>query len=340
MIPVTRRFVVANGALAAGGTVVGFNSMGALADVAAEIDQFVKGPPVKPQPVKRISAHVFMIQAPDGFPTPENQGLMSNVTFVIGEKGVIVVDTGASLQIAEMALRQLKTVTDKPVVGVVNTHYHGDHWLGNQALVEAYGDDLPRYAHRGTRLAIEGAQGAFWHEAMIKWTNEATLGTRIVPPNIDVDHGYVLSLGDVHLKIHHYGKAHTPSDIIVEVVEDGVMCVGDVLMDRRIANMDDGSYPGTFSTLDSLVEHSHTQIWLPAHGNAGPGVLAWHRTLFEGIYQSCLDAVRQGIPLEGALAHALQDERVSSRAKETRGWDKNIGKYVSLAYLEAEQALF
>ena len=336
----TRRMFLVQGAVAAGLAAVKAGSAQALADVATEIDSFVKGPPVTDQPIKKISDHVFMIQAPDGFPTPENQGLMSNVTFVIGQQGVLVVDSGASVQIGEMAIRRLRTVTDKPVVGVVNSHVHGDHWLGNHAFVDAYGADLPLYAHPGTRRAVEGNQGAFWHEAMIKWTNEATLGTRIVPPNRDVGNGFTLSLGDVGVRMHHYGRAHTQSDLIVEVVEDGVMCVGDVLMDRRIANMDDGSYPGTFQTLDALVKNSRTGIWLPAHGNAGPGVLTWHRTLFEGIYESCVEAVRRAIPLEGALAFALKDSRVASCAQETRGWDKNIGKYVSIAYLEAEQAQF
>lgn len=337
----TRRALLTGGALAAAGLVaLRPGLLTDLAEAATEVDAFLKGPPVKDQPLKRISRHVYMIQAPDGFPTPENQGLMSNVTFVVGDKGVVVIDSGASVQIAEMAIRQLRTLTPKPVVGVINTHYHGDHWLGNHGFVEAFGTDLPLYAHAGTRAAIEGATGSFWHEAMVKWTNEATLGTRIVPPNHDIDHGFELSLGDVTLRMHHHGRAHTPSDINVEVVDDGVMCVGDVLMDRRIANMDDGSYKGTFETLDRMVADSHTTTWLPAHGDAGPGVLRWHRELFEGIYQSCAEAVRCDIPLDGAVAFAMKDPRVSSRASETRGWDKNIGKYVSLAYLEAEQAQF
>jgi len=299
-----------------------------------------KGPPVADRKLEQVSPHVFMIAAPDGFPTPENQGFMSNITFVVGRKGVVVVDSGASVQIAEMAVRQLRALTPIPVVGVVNTHYHGDHWLGNQGFVDAFGKDLPLYAHAGTRAAIEGAVGAFWRESMLKWTNQASAGTRITPPNHDIDHGFVLDLGDVALRMHHHGVAHTPSDILVEVVGDGVLCAGDVLMDKRIANMDDGSYPGTFATLDALAADTKTKIWLPAHGAPGPGVAHWQRELFEGIYQSCVEAVKQGIPLEGAMAVVMKDPRVASRAAETRGWDRNIGKYVSLAYLEAEQAQF
>lgn len=299
-----------------------------------------RGPPVPPKPILPISPHVFMIEAPDGFPTPENLGLMSNVIFIAGQRGALVVDSGASVQIAEMAIRQWKAFRNQPVVAVINTHYHGDHWLGNQAFTAEWGPDLPIYAHAGTREAIAGAVGIFWRDAMERWTNDATAGTRIVLPQHDIDHGFELSLGDVSLRVHHYGTAHTPNDLCVEVVEDGVMCVGDVLMDRRIANMEDGSYQGTFESIDKLTANSSTKIWAPGHGDAGPQVVKWQRELFEGIWQSCVKAIEEGVPLDGALAYAMKDPRVSSRAAETKGWDRNIGKYVSIAYLEAEQAQF
>lgn len=307
---------------------------------AAGVEAFVKGPPVADRPLVQVSPHVWIIQAPDGFPTPQNQGMMANITFVIGREGVIVVDSGASLQIGEMAIRMLRAVTKKPVVGIVNTHYHGDHWLGNHAFAEAFGEDLPRYALPATRAAILGVEGDAWRSAMVKWTAQASVGTRIVAPNRDAAHGDELSLGDVRLRLHHYGRAHTPSDLSVAVVEDGVMCVGDVMMDRRIANMDDGSYLGTFETMDRLRADSDTRIWLPAHGEPGPGVPAWQRALFEGIYEPCAAAVKAGRSIEEAKAAALADPRVASRAAETKGWDNNIGKYISLAYLEAEQADF
>jgi glyoxylase-like metal-dependent hydrolase (beta-lactamase superfamily II) len=319
-------------------------ALAGLADLIAMIDaaRAAKGKagPMPDLPVSRVSAHVYMIHSPDGFPTPENRGMMCNIIFVIGDRGVAVIDSGASVQIGEMAVRQLRGVTDKPVVGIVNTHYHGDHWLGNQAYTERWGTELPRYAHPETRVAIEGAVGVSWHDAMERWTNDATAGTVIVPPSHDIDHGFEIALGGVTVRAHHYGKAHTPSDICIEVPEDGVMCVGDVMMDRRIANMEDGSYPGTFEAIDQLVANSKTSIWVPGHGEAGAAVLAWQRDLFQGIWDACNSAVKQGIPLDGALSHAMKDPRVSSKAAETKGWDRNIGKYVSLGYLEAEQAQF
>ena len=90
-------------------------------------EDFLKGPPVKDIPAKQISKHVWLILSPDGFPTPENRGMMANVTFVVASKGVIILDSGASLQIGEMAIRMIKKVTNKPVIAIFNSHYHGDH---------------------------------------------------------------------------------------------------------------------------------------------------------------------------------------------------------------------
>ena len=311
----------------------------AMSAFAREVEDFVRGPAVKDHPLRQISKHVWIIFSPDGFPTPENQGMMCNITFVNTAQGLVVVDSGASAQIGEMAIRQAQKTFKKPVVAIVNTHYHGDHWLGNDAFAAAF-KNLPIYAHPGTTTEIKGVQGNMWRTLMEQWTNQATLGTRVVPPTQPLEHGSELKFGDVTLRMHHYGKAHTPSDICVEVVEDKLTCVGDVAMDRRIANMDDGSYLGTFKTYDALEKNANSTIWLPGHGEPGPNVLKWNRELFEGIYRTCEQAVKDGLPLEEAKTLVLKDPRVTSRARDTKGFDANIGKYVSLAYLEAEAAAF
>ena len=93
-------------------------------ELAKATEDFIKGPRVKDHPIKQLSKHVWMIYSPDGFPTAENQGMMANITFAITSKGVVVLDSGASLQIGEMAIRMLKTVTKQPVVAIFNSHYH------------------------------------------------------------------------------------------------------------------------------------------------------------------------------------------------------------------------
>jgi len=307
---------------------------------AREVDEFVRGPAVRDHPLRQISPHVWMIFSPDGFPTPENQGMMCNLTFVDTAKGLVVIDSGASVQIGEMAIRQIAKRWKKPVVAIINTHYHGDHWLGNHAFVDAYGKDLPIYAHPGTIREIEGVQGKMWRTLLEQWTNQATMGTRVVPPRLPLENGAELRFGDITLRMHHYGTVHTPYDLCVEVVEDKLTCVGDVAMDRRIANMDEGSFVGTFKAYDHLEREVASRVWLPGHGEPGAGVLAWNKALFEGIYRPCEQAIKEGLPLEAAKELVLRDKRVASRARETRGFEANIGKYVSLAYLEAEAASF
>lgn len=306
---------------------------------ARELDDFVRGPAIKDHPLRQISKHVWMIYSPDGFPTPENQGMMCNITFVNTAKGLVVVDSGASVQIGEMAIRQVKKAFKKPVIAIINTHYHGDHWLGNHAYVEAYGASLPLYSHPGTIAAVQGVQGNMWRTLMEQWTNQATLGTRVVAPSKPLQNGDELKFGDVTLRMHHMGTVHTPFDLCVEVLEDKLMLVGDVAMDRRIANMDDGSYLGTLKAYDTL-EKTGSTIWLPGHGEPSANVLKWNREMFEGIYRPCEQAIKDGLPLEEAKLLVLKDPRVASRARDTKGFESNIGKYVSLAYLEAEAAGF
>ncbi len=317
---------------------LGLSTLAPLRAFAQQMDMVVKGPPVPDIPPTKLSEHVYVVIAPDGFPNPKNQGMMSNVTFVVTSEGVVIIDSGASVQIGEMALRQIKTVTDKPVIAVLNTHYHGDHWLGNHAFVEA-SKDIPIYAHPLTTSAIKTGQGEFWLHLLERATDNATIGTIVTPPNKDINHGDELKFGDVTIRCHHYGKAHTPADISFELIEDNIVHVGDVAMDRRIAFMEDGSYLGTFKTYDEL-EKLKPKLWLPGHGQPGPDVLKNNRELFEGIYFTCVEAVEQGKPLEEAKAMVLADPRVKKWAPVTKGFDENIGSYTSLAYVEAEQENF
>ncbi len=307
---------------------------------AQQLQDFIEGPPVPDIKPERLTAHVWQIYAQDGFPTPENRGVMANVVFVVTSAGVVVLDSGCSLQHGQMAIRMIRTVTDKPVVAIFNSHYHGDHWLGNHAFVKTFGEALPIYALPHTIEQIKGAEGNLWRSLMERWTNQATMGTQVVAPNRAVQHGQTFTFGDVTLRMHHYGKAHTPSDLCVEVVQDRFTYVGDIAMENRIANIDDGSYPGTFKYYDALQQAAGEQIWWPGHGRGSKTLLKDYGTFLRGIWEPCVQAVKDGVPLERAKELVLKDPRVAARAKGMAGFDSNIGKYTSLAYLEAERELF
>jgi glyoxylase-like metal-dependent hydrolase (beta-lactamase superfamily II) len=307
---------------------------------ASAAEDFFKGPPAKDIPAKQISKHTWLIYSPDGFPTPENRGMMANVIFVISSQGVIILDSGASLQIGEMAIRMIKRVTNKPVIAIFNSHYHGDHFLGNQAFVETYGNSIPIYAHPYSITQIKGIEGNAWRNLMERWTNQATAGTKVIPPTHIAKQGDVFHYGDIRIKIHHHGTAHTPGDICMQVVEDKMTYVGDIAMGNRIANMDDGSYVGTFKTYTNLQSSEGDQLWVPGHGEPSKHLLHEYGEFLAGIYDTCVKAVKEGQDLSVAKSLVLKDPRVRKRANTMQGFENNIGKYTSLAYLEAEKEAF
>jgi glyoxylase-like metal-dependent hydrolase (beta-lactamase superfamily II) len=328
--------------MAAGGGLAGLGLAGAVGQSgwAQQLGDFIAGPPVGDIPARQLSPHVWMVYAQDGFPTPQNQGMMANVLFVVTSVGVVVIDSGGSLQIGQMAIRMIRKVTAQPVVAVFNTHYHGDHWLGNHAFAAEYGPKLPIYALRETRERIQGAEGNLWRSLMERWTNQATLGTQVVPPNQTVQSGQTLQFGDVSLVMHHFGICHTPSDLCVQVVQDRLTAVGDIAMTNRIANMDEGSFAGTSKYYQALQAATGPQMWVPGHGEGASDLLQTYGAFMAGIWEPCLKAVNDGAPESAAKAAVLADPRVRSRAAAMQGFESNIGKYVSLAYLEAEKVAF
>lgn len=308
--------------------------------VAQQVQEFIQGPPVDDIAPRQLSPHVWMIYAADGFPSPENRGMMANIFFVVTSVGVVVLDSGSSLQIGQMAIRMIQRVSKKPVVAVFNSHYHGDHWLGNHAFVNAYGRSLPIYALPGTINKLQGAEASMWRSLMERWTNQSTLGTQVVVPNTAVTHAQKIRFGDITLRMHHYGTAHTPADLCVEVVEDKLTVLGDIAMTNRIANFDEGSYPGTFTYYQALSNAAGEQLWAPGHGEPRKDLLATYGNFLAGIWEPCLQAVKDGKSEAEAKAMVLHDARVATRAKTMLGFESNIGKYISLAYLEAEKEAF
>jgi len=89
-----------------------------------------------------------------------------------------------------------------------------------------------------------------------------------------------------------------------------------------------------------LQKAAGAQLWMPGHGMPGRDILQTYGTFLRGIWEPCLQAVNDGKSESEAKALVLQDPRVAARAKTMQGFDGNIGKYTSLAYLEAEKEAF
>ena len=84
--------------------------------------------------------------------------VQGNSVVVIGDDGVLVVDTGQFPVLARRMIADIRKVTDKPVRVVVNTHWHGDHLLGNAEYRRAF-PGVAIVNHAETRRLCEKVPG-------------------------------------------------------------------------------------------------------------------------------------------------------------------------------------
>jgi len=295
------------------------------------------GPPIRGEWVpEQVADDVYVIHGPLGMPNPENQGFMNNPAFIVGETGVVVVDPGSSVQVGEMLLARIEKVTDKPVVAVFNSHIHGDHWLGNQAIKAKY-PDAPIYGHERVGPKVIAGAGAQWIQLMLDLTEKATAGTQIVKPDHPVKDGDVIQAAGMNFLVYNNDKAHTDTDIMVLVKEKGVMFLGDNAGHERILRLEGGSFRGNVAALNTALESDAT-VFVPGHGpTAGTEAASRYRDYLAKVYE----VVAAGYQ-DGKADFEIRPDLVPQLDawKEWQGFEELLGSHISAAYLEAEAADF
>ena len=295
-----------------------------------------RGPAIPDYPTERIVEDVHVIYGPLELPNPENQGFMNNPGIVITDAGAVIIDPGASLQSGEMVLRMLAKLTDQPVVAVFNTHVHGDHWLGNQAIRAAY-PDVAIYGHPYMIKLIANGDGKLWVTLMDQMTGGKTRGTEVVGPNRAVHNGDEFTIGQSKFRIHHYGAAHTTSDIMIEVVGSKVVFPGDNVLNGRIPRVDNGSIPGNITACSKILETGASH-YVPGHGKGGgPEIVEAMRSYYDILYTTV-----QALYEEGLNDFEMKD-RVGAKLQAYADWedfDVQLGKHINFVYLQIEAEAF
>lgn len=312
--------------------------LSALKPLYASTDFTIKADPMYDVPVTKVSDRCYYILAKDPEPSAENHAFFNNPGFIVTSKGVVVIDTGSSVQIGEMVLRQIKKVTNKPVIKVINTHYHGDHFLGNHAFV----NDNPKvdiYAHPACIKQIKGGAGEFWFGFMQRNSNDGISGTVITLPTKELNGGEIIKLGDTTIKIHQFGTAHTESDLIVEVVEDKVAFLGDTAM-RRVANMADGTFLGTIETMkqSKALGCNHYILGHGEHDNAS--ICDDMQQFCEAIYEGAATHSEAGLSDFEMKPLILETPFMKDVASKWPGFDSTVGSFISIAVQEVEKNMF
>lgn len=287
-------------------------------------------------PITKITDKVFVIHGSTDIPNKKNLGFMNNPGFVLTKKGVVIIDPGASHKIGKRVLDKIRAVTQDPVLAIFNTHAHGDHWLANGIIKQAF-PKVIIYAHPKMKALAETGDGANWIKLFDRLTEGAMEETSPVNPDLAVDNEDVLKIGGIQFRIHHFGKAHTDGDLMIEVVEESVIFLGDMSLNGRIGLLGDGDFKGNVASLDKMIERKFKH-YVPGHGSSGGVEIAKnYRTYLDTLYQSVSKLYGEGIPdyeMKPGIVKALAPYR------SWLEFDNEVGRHISLVYLQVEQEAF
>jgi uncharacterized sulfatase len=276
-----------------------------LTALAADFDYALK-------PVK-IAPDTWMIEGSTQDFSFENGGNIVNTAFVVTADGVLVIDTGPSRLYGEQMRAAIAKITDKPIVTVLNTHHHPDHFLGNQAFERERIRALPQ-----TTALIKEEGGAF-NENMYRLAGDAMAGTEVTPPGGAIGAG-TLRLGEHEFEIMAM-KGHTPADLAVFDKTTGVLFAADLLFHDRAPTTPHATLADWNAALDRLAKIP-AKVIVPGHGPASTDdapirqTRAWLHWLEQTLRAAAADGEDMNEVLATPIPEALQ--RLSLASSEFR----------------------
>src|SRR5690349_20909877 len=279
-------------------------------------------PIIKTEGLKQISPHVQVI--------PDNSvPLVPNVGYVLGDKAILVIDTGLGPRNGAAVYEVAKKLGGDKQLYLVTTHVHPEHDLGAQAFPASIklirsNDQVKDIAEFGLQLAEVFAKRSAINAELLKDAN-------FRKADITFDKDYDLDLGGVRAKLTAMGANHTAGDTIIWIDADRVLFSGDLAMRAQPAFASPhSSLKHWMGSLDQL-EALKPAVIVPSHGPVGEG------TGFITGYRTYLAEVRERAAAEKHAGHSA-DEAVASvtAAFADRAPDKaRLAGAIRAAYKEA-----
>jgi len=211
--------------------------------------------------VVEVSDGVYAYIQPDG------SWWINNTGFLAGAQGVISIDACSTEARTRAYLGAIKSVADRPVRTLINTHHHGDHTFGN-CLFEG----ATIVAHEATRAEMTAfgppQQLPFW--TPVDW-GELSLEL----PFLTYAEGVTVWSDELRCEVRHVGTAaHTTNDSIIWLPERSVLFAGDLLFRGGTPFLLMGSVSGAIDVLETVVKPLGAQTIVPGHGGiSGPALI-------------------------------------------------------------------
>jgi hypothetical protein len=139
----------------------------------------------------------------------------ANIPVIVNDQDVMLVGTHFSPASARALIGQVKTVSDKPVRFIVNTHYHAPQPAAPResfpAGVDVIGHDLARRA-----ILLDAA-------------GRPRPAAGIAPPTLGMTTRLAFYRGDREIRILYIGRGHSDNDVVVFLAKERILCTGDLL---------------------------------------------------------------------------------------------------------------
>jgi quinoprotein relay system zinc metallohydrolase 2 len=304
--------------------------------IAAVLAAFALAPPAAaiaadPLPLSEIASGIFIHQGAYEDVNAKNGGDIANIGFVVGEKGVAVIDTGNTLAVGERLRAAVKAKTNLPILFVVTTHGHPDHYFGDAAFKE----DKPQFVGHEKLARWIAFKTPYYIETLKTFVGlDAAQGIEAIPPAVTVKTGQSieLDLGGRTLTVTAWPAAHTDNDVTVLDSKTKSLWTGDLLFVDRVPSLD-GTILGWLKVISELKKIPAARA-VPGHG---PPTVDWPGALAgeERYLNALVSDIRKIQAAHGTLEEATQKAGLEERDKWALFDDYNP-RNVTAAFVELE----
>lgn len=194
--------------------------------------------------------------------TYANSGHNNNLSFVITDEGVLVVNAGDNYLLAKALHDEIKKITDQPVKYVVLENGQGHAMLGSGYWQE---QGVPVIAHVDAAREIREQSFALL-QGMQARAKEKAEGTKVVLPDETFEDKKVIELGGERIELLNLGPAHSPGDIVVWLPGKKLVISGDMAFHQRMLPLfehtDSRAWIETWDAFEAL----GAEVVIPGHG--------------------------------------------------------------------------
>jgi len=258
-----------------------------------------------PFSIEKIAPGVYVHHGQHKDLAPHYGGDICNISFVVGNKGVAVIDTGGSPAIGSKLRKSIRKITQKPILYVINTHVHPDHALGNAAFKQ----DRPVFVGHSKLAETMAQRKEIYLRNQAEWVGADAAGTELIPPTLAISATDELDLGGRTLRLTAYPVAHSPSDLSVLDTSSNTLWTGDLLFIERTPSID-GDVPAWLEVIEQLRSVQAARI-VPGHGSVaanGGGALDDEKRYLTTLLADVREAIKHGRSMEETIASAARSE--------------------------------